>query len=310
MTSKNKDIDTENIKNLITKYLYEKVYNSITFLEITKDQHISEITETYHITPELAGVRSWIIIFHHKDKYYSINFPKVSDNYRKKKDWLIYPINVPIMKEYYIGTIMEGIYTKSATNRYLIIDEIYYCKGKDIRNKPYKERMKLIHEFVDTGIKKTKELNIYPVATYPIKREGMLKLYNDLRTNQAIRRILFIPPSIKSKRYFYVVVKSDLIDDIIRTAKLIMIKTKTKDVYHLYNKSNQKIGLAYISTIELSEKILEWYKTAKSSRIIVKCQYDGQKQKWSPSEFIRAVKKAEKAEKTEKAEKAKKAEKN
>lgn len=289
MITKNGDLENDVVKNRIIKYLYEKVKNPISSLEITKNEQVNVINKTYHLVPELGGVRSWIIIFHHRDQYYAVNFPKVSDSYRKRKDWHIYPINVPIHKSYFLGTIMEGIYTRSARslNRYLIIDEIYFCKGRDLRATSFTERMKHIHEFVDNGIKKNSELNIYPVLSYPVNNNGMLKIYEDMKSNPAIKKIQFVPPDMKRKRLFYVVVKADLINDIIRTAKLIMVNTNKKDVYHLYQKNNNKVGLAYIPTIELSENIIEWFNKAK--KILVKCQYDNQKQKWIPVEFIKKV---------------------
>jgi len=287
--SKNENIDAEIIKSRILKFLYSHVPKVISFVEITKEAQMTTIDKSFKMVPELIGVRSWIVFFHHGDQYYAINFPKVSDSYRKKTEWNVYALNISARKELYQGTIMEGIYTRSSSNRYLIVDDVYFYKGINVKLKQFSERMKIIHEFVDKGFKKTSDINIYPANVFPVIKDGMTRLFNDMKINPAIRRVVFVPPEIVKTKMFYTVIKTDLIDDIIRTAKLLMVRTKnkTKDIYHLYQKNEQKIGLASIPTLELSETICDWYREAKTSKIIVKCHFENQRQKWIPMEYLK-----------------------
>lgn len=287
-SNKNPDIHSEETKNKILKYLnsnipksnanYEQLYD-MSQLEIIKDND-------YIVCPKINGVRSWIIFFREDEKYYAVSFPKHS---QKKRDSIrIFSIDVSVEKTYYRGTIMEGIYYREGNKKYLIIDEIYKLFGKDQLIKSKGERLDSMSSIIKTSINNSEFYSICVGKYYEINKNSLLCLFQEIKSDQNIRDIIFYPKMYGGKIYNYTIVISDLTDDVVKTEYFYLEKTNNPDVYNiLLNKSgnNEKIDIAYIPNMETSKKCKSWFKNSKKKILFVKCQMDFKKNKWIPIEL-------------------------
>ena len=141
---KNLDINTPKIKHRILQYLYSSDFytdDKIDYVVCDRDIGIIKNGD-YIMCAGYKGTRSWIIIFHDEEKYYAVNFPKYGRGGQNKL--IIYPINIPISKKFYHGSVMEGIYYYDDINdsKYLYIDEVYTLCGENQLLKSKEDRMK------------------------------------------------------------------------------------------------------------------------------------------------------------------------
>jgi hypothetical protein len=283
---KNLHIDDASVKQNLLAFAQKYRPRTKLPVELTTYDMVGKINKSYVMVPEFCGVRTLIVITKYQKKYYSVNFPDVSDRYREKNGFKLYPITNGIKSCVYQGTVMEGVFTQYQSSRCLIIDDIYHYCGRDVSSLVYTSRLKLIDEFVNNNIEHVINFNIYSAATYPLNESSMIRLIDNLKGNTNIRKIYFVPPELNNIKYYYIILDSDLADDVIRITNLTLSKTSNKNVYNLHQQK-QFMGLAYIPSIKLEKEIVSWFKNAKSEKISVKCQYDNDKQKWIPVELLK-----------------------
>lgn len=283
---KNIDLNSTTIKNKILKYLYGKINTQTEFKNITSEEDLNDIRDNdYIICPRFNGVRSWIIFFQIEDNYYAVNFPKHSQ--KKKYDLFIHPIDINVSKDFYHGTIMEGIFYKINENCYLIIDEVYYLAGQNQLLKPKDDRLEQLSYFLTANIVFNPTYNMQISQFFQVNKKNLKELYTKIKSDTKIQEIIFYPKTFGRKIYNYTIMDYDLIDNVIKLSTFRFQKTTSPDVYNLLTvSSGKKLDIAYIPDMETSKKCKQWFKDNKVKELLVRCQMNMDKKKWIPLEII------------------------
>lgn len=283
---KNLNLNSKNVKNKILHYLYSRVNVDLKHEIISNEKDLDNIRNNeYIICPRFDGTRSWIMFFQLDDIFYAVNFPK--HNQRKKMELIIHPIDICVLKEFYNGTIMEGIFFRMDINKYLVIDEVYYLSGQNQLLKSKDDRLDNLSQYITKYTTRTPTYQMYVSKYFQINKKNLRELYDKIKADVKIQEIIFYPKIFGRKIYNYTIIDEDLIDNIIKFAQFILQKTNSPDVYNLLSiKSKNKIGMAYIPTMNSSKTIKRWFKDYKSKELIVKCQLDPDKKKWIPIEVV------------------------
>jgi hypothetical protein len=281
---KNKGLGSKETKNKILQYLYSSVNINVKHEDIMTEKDLDLIRDTeYVICPRFSGTRSWILFFKSGDNYFAVNFPK--HNQEKKNDLQIHPIEMGVVKEVYTGTIMEGIFFKIEQERYLVIDEIYTLGGKNQLIKSKEDRLTYAAEYLNKNSQKNPNFHISVSQFYSTSKKQISNCFDKIKTDSKIQGLTFYPQMYGSKIFYYTIVETDLIDDVVKLSKFRMKKTDKPDVYYLYTMNgnkNIKFDLAHIPDMQTSKRCKQWFKDNKVSELTVKCQMDLEKTKWVP----------------------------
>jgi len=284
---KNANLNSRAVKNKILNYLYTSNINtSLKYEPISNIKDMENIKNNdYIICPRFRGTRSWIIFFRTGDNFYAVNFPKHSK--RKREDLQIHPIDISVSKEFYRGTIMEGIYFRIDKKRYLVIDEVYLLAGENQLLKPKDDRLNNLIQYIKTSTNMNPNFFMYVSQYYSVGKKSLKDLYEKIKADPKIQEIIFYPKFYSRKIYSYTIIDSDLVDTIIKLTQFRLQKTKSPDVYNLLSTTtNNKIDIAYVPDMETSKKCKQWFKDNKAKELLVKCQMDMDKKKWIPLELI------------------------
>lgn len=306
MICKNKDLEKADTRNAILKYLYERVKSMVPIVPIVESNHLDLIKNNkYIICPRINGVRSWLVFFIYKDVYYAVNFPKQNTN--KQVKLRIFPIDILINQDAYIGTIMEGIYCCSGDHRHITIDNVYFLRGKNQNMLNHSEKLTLMQDFVSKETTQSDKFTISVSKYYPIQKDSILELFDSIKKETNIGEITFYPefPNKRTPVFQYTILDTDLQVETIVLSSFKMTRTDKPDVYDLECLSEQmKPDIAYIPDIETSKKCKEWFKgiRGKNATIIVTCKFFSERNKWMPIEKISNVDKAKKATKKKESE--------
>ena len=284
--NKNNGLESSETKNRILKYLYTNVKQNLKYNDIGGEKDLNNIRDNdYIICPRVSGTRSWILFFKMEETYYAVNFPKHSQ--RKIQDLRIHPIEITVRKDFYNGTIMEGVFFRMNDERFLVIDEVYMLAGQKQLLKPKDDRLNDLIQSFTKDIVGNDTYHMYVSEFYKVNDDSLKKLYNKIKDDNKIQEIIFYPRVYGGKIYNYTIIDSDLIDHVLKIAKFRMQKTASPDVYNLYAVgSNEKTGIAYIPTIDTSKLCKRWFKDNKSKELMVKCQLHMEKKKWVPFELV------------------------
>ncbi|AVL94909.1 hypothetical protein ma523 [Moumouvirus australiensis] len=285
---KNADLNKRETKNLVLKYLYtSQVDLNLRHEYIKTNDDMNNIRDNdYIICPKFIGTRSWILFFKSESGvYYAVNFPKHSQ--KKKESIKIFPIELNVSKEYYRGTIMEGIYFNVDDRRFLIVDEVYMLSGQDQMLKPKCDRLEMLTQNFKKNVVANHKFNMYVSQFYRTDKNNLKELYDNIKNDMKIQEIIFYPNTYGRKIYTYTILEMDLHDDIIKYSTMLLEKTSNSDVYNLYTiGSSSKIGIAYIPDIKTSKMCKQWFKDMKTDKLMVKCKLNMEKNKWIPVEII------------------------
>lgn len=284
---KNINLHSNEVKNKILKYLYTcGIKLNVSNDNILTEQDMNNIKYgDYVICPRLCGTRSWVLFFSIDNDYYSVNFPKHSQ--RKKDTLTIHPVDITVHKNFYNGTIMEGIYFNNNNVRTLVLDEVYMLFGQDQMLKSKDDRLDLLSKTIKELSRHNPQFNMYVSQYYNIGKRSLIELYDKIKTDDTIQDLIFYPKLYGGKIYTYTILEADLIDNIIKTTKFYLQKTKNPDVYNLLaTETRNKIDIAYIPDMKKSKECKEWFKSNKCKELLVKCQMDLVNKKWIPLEII------------------------
>lgn len=283
---KNHQLGSDNTKNKILRYLYNHVNLNYRQEMIANEKDLDNIRDNdYIICPRFSGSRSWIIFIQFGSYYYAVSFPKHSQ--RKKEELIIHPIDIIVTKEFYHGTIMEGIYYKNDQIKYLIIDEVYMLAGVDQLLKPKDDRLNNLSQYLRKDTRTKPNYYIYVSQFFYINKKNLIELYHKIKTDAKIQEIIFYPINFGMKIFSYTIINSDLIDNIVKISKFRLQKTASPDVYNLLPlNSNCKIDIAYIPDIKTSKKCKQWFKDKKTKEVLAKCQLHIENNKWIPIELF------------------------
>lgn len=284
---KNFNINSDEIKNRILKYLYTNGINTeVRYANVSSEKDLDVIKNNdYIICPRYVGTRSWVILFNVGINYYAVNFPKHGQH--KRTDIVIHPIEMAFGKAFYQGTIMEGIYYRNDNNKHIIIDEIYTLCGENQIFKPKEDRLGTLKLHFKKNVASSPNFSMTVVNHYEINAPSLKDLHEKIKNNPNVQEIIFYPKKYGDKIYSYTILDSDLMDNIIETSCFYLEKTSSPDVYNLLaTKTKNKIDIAYVPTLEASIRCKSWFKNKKIKEILVKCQYDYSFKKWIPMEII------------------------
>lgn len=282
---KNYNLDSKEIKDKIFNYLYSSGIKTEVKYELIDQKKLDDIKNNgYIICPKFSGVPTWILIFHINNNYYAVNFPK--HNKKKREDIKIHPINVGISKDLYRGTIMEGIFYQIDQNKFIVINEVYKLSGEDQLLSPKNDRLNNLMNKIKISINQTPNYQINVNSYYEIDKNSIEQLYNKIKEDEKIQELIFFPKNYGKKIYHYTILESDLIDNVIKISEFYLHKTNKPDVYDLLTKNNEKFDIAYIPSIDISLQCQEWFKLSKSHTLLVKCQFDNNKNKWFPIDLV------------------------
>jgi hypothetical protein len=282
ITIKNANLDKPEIKNKILKYLRQRIDTNIKTSPITNSSDLDTIRDgDYIVCPRFKGTRSWIIFFHDGPNYYAVNFAVG----QKTPDIKVFPIDMEGAREIYNGTIMEGVFYKMDEEYYLIIDEIYWLAGTELLLKPKNDRLAYLSSSLGKFVMKNK-FRLYVSQYYSTNSNSLIQLYNKVRSDSKIQKLIFYPKIYGRKIYTYTILEDDLKLDIINLAKFEMYQTNNPDVYNLIRlDSGQKCGLAYVPDIETSKKCKGWFKGKSVKKLTVTCKLHQEKNRWIPMEL-------------------------
>ena len=285
---KNINLDYPSIRNKILTYLNNnRVDNRTKHENIYSINDLNTITSNdYIICPRFSGVRSWIIFCVINDVYYAVNFPK--QNCNKNNQLRMYPIELGVTKDFYCGTIMEGIFYKVNNQKIIVVDEIYVLSGKNQLAKSKDDRLTLVSKCIQKSVRSNCNFNIYVSQFFETSENSLSELYDKIKNDRKIRQIIFYPKTFGQKIFSYTIIDNDLVDNVVSITKFIMQKTASSDVYHLIDiDSGKKVdGIAYIPDISTSKQCRRWFKDYNKKELIVKCQLDNLKKKWIPIELL------------------------
>lgn len=200
---KNKDLNMLSVKQMIVKYTYDMVNDSVKPINITKISDITEIrNKDYIACPKYFGERSWMIFIKLNGCYYAVTFFK---QHRRNliNSIRLMPVEISVDEEMYNGTIIEGIYSITGGIITFIIDEIYYLAGKLQLLKPKDDRLKDFADYAYTKFGGSPNYNVHFCHHYQIEKKVWNYFMTELNQIIQFRRLYFI---LKNMVVTYIVI--------------------------------------------------------------------------------------------------------
>lgn len=283
---KNANLGNTNVKNSILHYLAASNLNlSTRYSPITKEEEMDYIRDNdYIICPRFSGVRSWIIFTIIDGKYYAVNFPKHSQ--RKVVDLVIHPVEIECKRDFYFGTIMEGIFFVADGKKHLVIDEVYKFAGQSQLLKPKSDRLRNLASYLSNFINTNTTYTMCVSMFYRTTKTELKDLFDKIKAESNITEIVFYPNTFGSKVYSYTIIGTDLVENVVKLATFYMVKTTKPDVYDLLSPaSNNKIDIAFVPDTASSHRYRQWFKK-KKAKLLVECQMNFTNKMWVPIEIV------------------------
>lgn len=298
---KNRNLNSASVKNRILRYLYRSNINLDTKHEhIVSEKDLDTIRDKeYIVCPRYSGVRSWIMFFRDNTNYYAVNFPK--HNQHRKDILQIHPVDIVVSSDLYLGTVMEGIYYRDESSRYLAVDEVYTLGGVSQLLRKKTDRLNSLANFFKTNLKANPQYVMYVGQHYAINPMNLSQLHEKIKDENRIQDIIFYPQIYGGVIHSYTIIETDRADDIIKLSEFYMEKTVNPDVYKLLSiDSRTKVDLAYIPDIGTSRMCRDWFvaprskakakgakkRAQKITELRVRCREDIEKRKWIPIELV------------------------
>jgi len=226
------DDNTNNIKNIILDYLYNKV--EIAEHKYILIKNIGDVYELknskYYISGNSCGINSFLIFMKKNDNYYSYLIDRRSISYNrnslKKSSVRITEIKLAVDLKLYDGTIIDGIIIDSDNNKivskgettknkimFMISDVFMFC-GKSYLSMNYKKKIftinTMLEEYIDENKNNLNNIELFVNRPFEINQTSDLfveyinpysKLYN-------IKGLTFYPEFSGSK-IIYIFDKQD-----------------------------------------------------------------------------------------------------
>lgn len=257
------------IKKLIIEYIFENInINKIKEEVILNNNTLNEIKNNNYRVIYLNNGNNYILLLKEINNiYFSLiikkNF-KYNLNEINMNNLEIYDIDIKIPKDFYKGTIIEGRLEFNDNDCYFNIFNIIKLKDNNL-DFPISEKMNIINDnFLNLESK-----------NFKFKTSELHNIKN-LKNNSNYIGILFIPESINNHKFL--IYFNNIISK--KYCHLYMQKINT-DIFKLYAKNNNKIGIAHIPNIKTSH-----YFNKITEKIIVKCWYSEKFEKWVPFEIF------------------------
>lgn len=278
---KNADLQLVSVRQKLVDYLHNNIDLPKRPFQITNEQDLVDIRDNdYIVCPRLVGTVCWILFCKFDNYYYAVNFPKKNPRH-------IHPINIGVVKDFYSGTIMEGVYYSDGYNHFLVIDEVYLFAGATQLLKSKDDRLTELAERINKDSVNEYTYKMHVSKYYQIDKKNLQELFDYIKADEKVREIMFYPKIYGRKIYRYGIMNYDIVDHVIKNSKFLLQKTNNPDVYNLLLLTGEKIDIAYIPDIETSKTCKRWFKaSSKDEAILVKCQYHFEMKKWIPKDKL------------------------
>lgn len=260
------------IKQLIIIYIIDNC-NYFNNIEINNEKNLNFIKSNNYKLINIKNNNNYILLFKKINNiFYNILIEKNFNLDEKNLDNInfnkinMYFINNKIPKDYYNGTIIDGIISEDKTtfNMY----DIYNFKGNQIDEN--------LNNKINYFNKIRSDIELELLRLDIIEYQDL----NKLKECKNLSGILFIPFESNMKKF--IIYFEQKLTKIYK--KLIMKKINT-DVFNLYEISNSEnkisIGIAHIPTLELSRYFADY-----EDEIKVNCYWYEKFRKWVPFEII------------------------
>lgn len=282
---KNKDLHEPAVIEMILSYLHEmQVPIEKETIPIQTQEHLDHIKQSdYVVLPIFEGTPIWLCIFMKSDVYYAVTFPK----YLKRNVYnaKVYPVNMIFGAGFYNGTILEGTLFKDRNKIKVVINDVHYSRGIRLTTMSREDRLNRFRDHLQrfsTVVDENYAINTS--LCYQLTEFSLKNLFERLRDNFNIRKLLFCPNNAGTRVFEYTLHDEDRLDRVIKKGIFDMQKLGS-DVYHLcYPDTNERIGIAYIPDIHVAKMCAAWFKDRKKVR--ASCILDPVFQKYVPSELI------------------------
>jgi hypothetical protein len=264
---------------------YAKVYN---------DKYSNNLKNPHLFHLKSSGTPYLLFITEINETRYSFLIDK-----KKKSDYdypKIFILPYQFSEDIYKGSLFECELIRDNNNKWSIgINDIYYYKGINLKNKIIIDRVNIIHDILLNNFIKNYFLN---TCNLFIKRYFDYKdidyVLNEFIPNLSydIRGLYLIPINCKHSNILYLFEKNTIKNNKNSKYKIFrIIKTINPDIYDLYLSDNDnnliKQGLALVQDYETSKLLITKFNNINNNdELYVKCEYDNIFKKWKPLEFI------------------------
>ena len=303
----------------IIDYLYNKLdlykysYNILNTIQKLKYLKYNE----HYISPNFKGINYLLIMIYIDNQKYCILIDKKKLSYNKEsidlKNLNIYKLEIIIPEIMYDGTIIDG---KLINNNIFLIHDCYFLMNENMLNIDMKSKLSQLNDVLNKNLKNS-------VGNFNFKL-NKLYIYNELKelinnlshlSYQSNGLIFF--PKISGNNIIFLEKKIEKINIISKNDKnienksyniinelkeylksreysfenntitniLFLEKIDIPDVYNVYNRDKQKIGIAGIPTLKISLMCNNIIKE-KNKLFEFTCTYCNIFKKWIPLEFI------------------------
>lgn len=302
----------------IIDYLYSAIdISKFRYKILEFEEDLELISGNFFISPNFSGLNCLMIFVEINKKNYSYLIDRKTLTYRKSQINLdsinFFPINLKLDRSIYYGTVFDGILIQQKTKRTFVITDVYQFRGKNLEddklnskliniktylNNVYNPSMgdiellinkindiTYIEKLVITDIPKYKTLPIRGIVFHPeVSGTKLIYLFNNKIKSEE-------PKAETKKPKIRLICKTD--EPVIITFE--MRKTNIPDVYKLFliekiKRSGKdilmcrKMDIAYIPTKQCSFMCRELVKMSPNGKVLMKCKYDIEKEKWIPIE--------------------------
>ena len=230
-------------------------------------------------------------------KINNVNYTLLID--KKVKSGHNYPkmfiIQYRFHEDLYTGSLFETELVRDNSNNWcLLIADMYYYKGKIMKNMCITERVSMLHDMMKNEYNDDEYCNICPI---------IIKKYFDIcnkniaieefipSLNYKTRGLYFIPMNINYSNVLYMFSDEELKYNfkVKKNNKNILnfkvIKTMKPEVYELYLNGKDtivKIDHAYIPNIKCSKYLHDLFNCEEDKDITMECEYNKDFDKWKP----------------------------
>ena len=217
---------------------------------------------------------------------------KTGHNYPK-----MFVVQYRFSDELFNGTLLETELLRDNNDNWtLLLGDIYYYKGKIMKNTNIVDRINIIHNILESEYKDDSFCDICPLQ---IKKYFDIEKYQDVLSNfipslnYKIRGIYFVPININYSNILYMFKDDELKINFVKKDNKQLLnfkitKTMKPEVYDLYLNDKdtiKKICYAYISNIKTSKYINELFDSVEDN-IVVECEYNKHFERWQPIKLV------------------------
>lgn len=293
----NKKVDNV-VSNTMKKFIIEdmKLKTSLTpssrYAKIFNSQYSKNLDNPHIFCIKTYGSPYLLYL----TKVNNVNYSLLID--KKTKSGHDYPkmfiVQYRFHDDLYHGSLFETELLRDDDNGWqLLLGDIYYHKGKMLKDTPITERINIMHDMLNDEYIDDSFCDICPLM---IKRyfdmNDKSTAFNDFipSLNYKTRGLYFVPINVRYSNILYMFKDDELKNLFIKRdgnkrLNFKITKTMKPEIYelHLNDKDTYtKICYAYIKNIEMSQYIHDLLKDDSDEDIIVECEYNNRFEKWEP----------------------------